>query len=156
MGKRRQRLTQHHVVPRARNGGVRDITLWPNRFHASFHIVFKDLLVEECVEMLASIFAPGTFWTGAELRDLRDRIKGGGSPHEYIYDGALLPQIVDGGVVYWEVKFNVAFRTVFGALTRVECAEMVRQISVPGTFWTGTSLRDLRVKIRKENSKKIE
>lgn len=68
-------LTEHHVTPRARGGTVKDITLWPGKFHAAFHIVFGDLKPEECAELLRRISIPGTFWTGRAICDLRKQIK---------------------------------------------------------------------------------
>lgn len=68
-------LTEHHVIPRARGGNHKDVTLWPGKFHSAFHIVFGDLTPEECAKMIWQISVPGTFWTGTALRDLRKRIK---------------------------------------------------------------------------------
>jgi hypothetical protein len=75
MSKRNNSLTEHHVIPRGRGGTHKDVTLWPGKFHAAFHVVFGDLTPDECMELVACISTPGTFWTGTKLRDLRRTIK---------------------------------------------------------------------------------
>lgn len=56
-------------------------------------------------------------------------------------------------VTLWPDNFHTAFHMVFGDLTPNECEEMLRRVSVPGTFWTGVRLRDLRKQIKEEKAK---
>jgi len=72
---RKSTLTQHHVLPVARGGTSNDITLWADKFHEAFHVIFGDLKPEECIELFRRVSVPGTFWTNSKLHNLRKQIK---------------------------------------------------------------------------------
>lgn len=68
--------TTHHIVPRSRGGGEKNNTVkWPTHFHALWHSLFDNLLLEEVVEMITIMSQPGKRWTSAEVKRLKRDIQ---------------------------------------------------------------------------------
>lgn len=72
-----QRLTEHHVYPKARFGDGKIVWL-PDYFHQSWHGVFDDLTPTEAVRFLNCLivfFERGEKLSFGRLRQLREQFK---------------------------------------------------------------------------------
>ena len=74
--KDRKRLTRHHSFPRSRGGTDESIVLLPNKFHQAFHYLFGNLTIEETHRFLDIVLVPGRSWTGQQLSQLIEQLKG--------------------------------------------------------------------------------
>ena len=75
-----KKVSNHHIVPRSRGGGLGDIVVLPSGFHKSFHSVFGNLYDEELVRFIRLLnkkMKSQSSISGRELEDLRHFVKRG-------------------------------------------------------------------------------
>lgn len=82
-GRKRKRLTRHHIFPRSRggNGDKGNVIKLPDWYHQTWHDLFGNLTAEEAIKFIAIVFRGKglkrfkPIWTFEELCALRVEIQ---------------------------------------------------------------------------------